>query len=32
MTSAIIFQYARSYFDYTEIYLNSEQLAESSQR
>ncbi len=30
MTSAIIFQYALNYFDYTEIYLNSEQFSGSS--
>jgi carbonic anhydrase/acetyltransferase-like protein (isoleucine patch superfamily) len=29
---ALILQYAQNYLDYTEIYLNSEQLTESSQR
>jgi carbonic anhydrase/acetyltransferase-like protein (isoleucine patch superfamily) len=29
---ALILQYAQNYLDYTEIYLNSEQLSESSQR
>ena len=32
MRSDIIFQDARNYFDYAEIYFNSEQFAESSQR